>query len=223
VSINLDTQPTKTGYTQGEAFSSAGLAVSAAYDNGSTVTVTDYTLSWNGAALAEDSTAITAGTGQKNITVAYGGQTAGFVITVNPANLTLVSIAIANPPAKTLYAEGEAFSSAGLVVSATYDNGSTAAVTGYTLSWNEAALAEGSTAITAGTGTKPVTVAYEDQTAGFDLTVIGPDLTLASIAVARPPAKTTYAEGEAFTSAGLVVSATYNDGIYGKETGYPLS
>jgi hypothetical protein len=73
-----------------------------------------------------------------------------------------------------LYALGDAFSSAGLVVRASYNDGSDTAVTGYTLSWNEAALAEGSTAITAETGTKTVTIAYEGQVATFDISVIAP-------------------------------------------------
>jgi hypothetical protein len=160
-----------------DTFSSAGLIVNAAYSNGSAATVTDYTLSWNNAALAENSAAITASTGNKTITIAYRGQTATFAITVNPVDFTLTAITVAHPPAKTTYTQGEAFSPAGLVVNATYSDGGGATVTDYTLSWNGAALAKGNTAITAATGTKTVTVAYEGQTASFDILTNPPDTT----------------------------------------------
>jgi hypothetical protein len=93
------------------------------------------------------------------VTVSYGGQSTGFDITVIGADAVLVSIAVASPPTKTSYTVGDAFTSAGLAVSATYDDGNSGNVTGYTLSWNGSALAGGNTAITAGTGTKTVTVA----------------------------------------------------------------
>lgn len=48
--------------------------------------------------------------------------------------IKLVSIAVTTPPTKTAYRYGEAFSTAGMVVKATYTDGSTAAVTGYTTS-----------------------------------------------------------------------------------------
>jgi hypothetical protein len=171
--INVASPPTKTAYTAGEAFSSAGLVVSAAYSDGNAdEEVTDYTLTWNGAALAEGSTAITAGTGTKTITVTYEGKTAGFAITVRGAGVTVASIAVASPPAKTAYTAGEAFSSTGLVVSAAYNDGSTdKEVTGYTLTWNNAVLTEGSAAITAETGTKTITVTYGGQTVEFAISV----------------------------------------------------
>jgi hypothetical protein len=81
--INV-TPPTKTAYTLGEAFSSAGLAVTAVYDDGSSADVTaDCTLSWTGGALAEGNTAITAAAGQKTVTLTYGEQSATFTITVS--------------------------------------------------------------------------------------------------------------------------------------------
>jgi hypothetical protein len=223
ISIAVASLPAKTLYTQGDAFSSAGLVVSAAYSDGSSGNITGYTLSWNGAALAEGSTAVTAATGEKPIAVAYEGRTAGFAVSVIAPGLTLVSIAVAASPAKTSYTLGDAFSSAGLAVRASYNDGSAAAVTGYTLSWNGAPLAEGSTAITAAAGTPTVTVAYEGRTAGFAISVRGPDVTLSAIAVASLPDQILYTQGDAFSSAGLVVSAAYDNGSSGNVTGYTLS
>jgi hypothetical protein len=88
-SITVASPPTKTVYMTGESFSSAGLAVRAAYSDGSTPLVTDYTLVWNSSSLAEDSTAITTETGEKTITVTYQEKNAEFTITVNPLTYTL--------------------------------------------------------------------------------------------------------------------------------------
>jgi hypothetical protein len=170
--ISVATQPNKVAYTVGEGFTAAGLAVTALYSDGSTAAITGYTLSWNGAALANGSTAITVATGPKTITVAYEGKTATFDIIVSPSGVTLAGISVTTQPSKIAYTVGEAFTAAGLAVTASYSDDSTAPVTtGYTLSWNGAALAEGSTAITAATGSKTITVAYEGETATFDITV----------------------------------------------------
>jgi uncharacterized repeat protein (TIGR02543 family) len=222
-SIFVASQPAKTSYAENEAFSSAGLVISATYNDGSSGNVTGYTLSWNGLALAEGSTAITAGTGTKIIIVAYEGQAAGFGITIRGADATVTAIAVASPPTKISYAPGEAFSSAGLVVSATYSDGSSGNVTGYTLSWSGGSLAEGSEVITAGTGTKTVAVTYEGRTATFDITVNGAGATITAIIIGRPPAKISYSTGEAFSSAELVINAAYGNGSLGYVEGYTLS
>ena len=59
----------------------------------------------------------------------------------------LASIAITHAPTKTTYAAGESFDPAGMVVTATYDNSSTAAVTGYTVT-PSGALTAGTTSVT---------------------------------------------------------------------------
>jgi hypothetical protein len=84
--ISVTTQPTKTSYALGQAFSSAGLVVSAGYSNGTSSVITSAcTLTWNAAALAENSTAITAAIGNKTIIVTYQDKTANFTITVATA------------------------------------------------------------------------------------------------------------------------------------------
>jgi hypothetical protein len=98
---------------------------------------------------------------------------ARITVTDDGTNLPLTGITIGSPPAKTVYTIGDAFSSAGLIVNAVYDDGSSAAVPGWTLSWNNAPLAEGSSDITAAVGSQTVTVAYEDKTTTFTVTVNG--------------------------------------------------
>ena len=78
-SIAITTPPSKTTYTVGESFDTAGMVVKATYSDGSTATVTDYTVS--------PSAALT--TSNNSVTISYteGGvtQTATQTITVNPA------------------------------------------------------------------------------------------------------------------------------------------
>lgn len=80
---------------------------------------------------------------------------------------TLTSIAITGEPAQTEYTEGDAFSAEGLVVTATYDDASTAVVTAdATWTFDPATLAVGTTSVTA-------TATYNEKTASetYNVTV----------------------------------------------------
>lgn len=80
---------------------------------------------------------------------------------------TLTSIAITGEPAQTEYTEGDAFNAEGLVVTATYDDASTAVVTAdATWSFEPATLAVGTTSVTA-------TAKYNEKTASetYNVTV----------------------------------------------------
>jgi hypothetical protein len=171
--ITLNTEDVTTTYAVDAPFSSTGLVVTAHYNDNSAETVTDYALTWNNAPLAEESTDITAVAGTKPVTVTHGGKTAAFTITVNGSGGTpvLTNITLNTGDVKTIYTVGEDFTSEGLAVTALYSDGSTEPVTDYTLTWNNAPLAEGSTDITAAVGQKIVTVTYQDKTAEFTLTV----------------------------------------------------
>lgn len=130
---------------------------------------------------------------------------------------TLVSISITTPPTKTAYTEGETFERAGMVVTATYSDGTTAPVTGYTVS-PSGALTTSDTAVTisytAGTVTRTATQA---------ITVTPAAVTLVSIAITRPPTKTAYYAGESFDRTGMVVTATYSDDSTMPVIGYTVT
>jgi len=86
------TGPSKTGYTQGGVFSSAGLTVTARYTDNSVVTVSSgYALSWNDQPLNEGNTAITNTLGDKTVTVDWRGKTETFTVTVSDANSFLIT------------------------------------------------------------------------------------------------------------------------------------
>jgi hypothetical protein len=199
LSIEISNGPAKTVYAKGESFNPAGLVVTGTYTDNPAKTETGYTLS------AVD----TASTGTKTVTVSLNAKTAAFTISVT--NAALSSIAVTKMPTKTSYAKGVAFNPAGLEVTGTYTDNSTKLETGYSLSEVD----------TASVGTKTVTVTLNEKTASFDLTVNA--AALVSIAVAQEPAKTAYAKGEAFDSAGLKIAGTYTDNSTKLETGYTLS
>ncbi len=111
----------------------------------------------------------------------------------------LESISVTTPPNKTAYYEGEAFDPAGMVVTAYYDDGTSAPVEGYT--WNPQTLTIDTTA---------VTIQYEGKTAQVAVSVQKRELV--SISVTQQPDKTVYYDGDSFDSTGMVVTARYNDG-----------
>ena len=126
-SISVTTPPTKTTYIEGETFDPAGMVVTAKYDDNTTQEVIAYTYTPNGALSLSD----------KEITVSYtaGGitKTAKQAITVKESGVKMLSsIAVTTAPAKTAYSAGESFDPAGMVVTATYNDKSTAEVNMYT-------------------------------------------------------------------------------------------
>lgn len=136
--IAVTTPPSKTDYKYGETFQPAGMVVTAYYTDETSRTVTGYTYSPTGA-LAMNNTTIT-------ISYTEGSVTKQTTQAITVAKV-LDSIEITTPPTKTAYFSGETFNPAGMVVTAHYNDGSSAAVTGYTYS-PSGALATGNTTIT---------------------------------------------------------------------------
>jgi len=197
--ISLDASTAKTAYIEGQNLVVTGLTIAATYDNGDVVNVPAT------AAMVAGYDKNTIGT--QTLTVAYEGFTKTFPVTV--AAKSLVSIAVTTPPTKTGYIEGNTFNPAGMVVTASYNNDTSEVVTGYTLSHGVLAF-----------GTDKVTVTYNGKTAAAPVTVAAKELT--GIAVTTPPAKTAYIEGNTFDAAGMVVTASYNNGTSEAVTGYTV-
>ena len=149
--IEIQNLPTKTVYEVGENFDESGLALLVTYTNGQTETVT--------------AGIVTAGfssetSGEKKITVSYGGKTAFFNVTVNKS--PLLSISIVALPSKVSYETGDSLNTNGLQLKLSYKNGTFETVeSGFTTS--------GFDSITS--GTKTVTVSYGGFTDTFTVTV----------------------------------------------------
>ena len=142
--ISILTPPSKTTYTAGETFDPADMVVQATYSNGATLQATGYTYS--------PSTALTDGTTEVTIVYTEGGVSASATQAVTVVH-RLESIAVTTQPSKTVYEYGDSFASAGMVVRASYSDGATANVTGFTCT--------PSTLNTVGTQT--VTVSYTER------------------------------------------------------------
>ena len=116
---------------------------------------------------------------------------------VEPKQIT--SLELSGSLTKSTYKEGETFDPTGLVVTASYDDGSTDTVTNY-VTWSPLSMASGVTQVVGTYKEKTVTVT--------GITVI----TLSGLELAGTPTKTKYKSGERFDPAGLTVTATYSDG-----------
>ena len=80
MSIAVTKKPNKLTYLEGDSFDKTGLVVTAYYDNDTSSTIADYTI-----------TGYTSTVGTKTITVSYNGKTATFTVTVNsrvPSSVT---------------------------------------------------------------------------------------------------------------------------------------
>lgn len=81
--------------------------------------------------------------------------------TVEWGNAIVTGIEITTLPTKISYKKGDVFDDSGLIVKATYDDGTTKEITGYTLSSPDMTSA----------GEKTITVTYQEKTAVFTITV----------------------------------------------------
>ena len=121
-SLTIATTPNKTVYKSGETFDPTGMVVVANYGEGLMANVTGYTVS---------PSVLTDGVSEVVITYTEGRitKTATVVVTVEKV---LVGIAITTQPTKTVYQYQESLDPTGMVVTATFSDGSTAAVLDYT-------------------------------------------------------------------------------------------
>lgn len=107
-------------------------------------------------------------------------------------------IEIISLPSKLKYRKGESFDGSGLAVKATYNNGTSAEISDYTISYPDMSSA----------GTKTVTITYDEQTAAFDIEVIA----ISKIEITTLPNKLEYRKNETLDTTGLVVSTVWTDG-----------
>ena len=169
----------------------ANLAITAHYSDGSSNTVSTYTLSG------------TLSPGTSTITATYEGKTATFSVTVTHSEVTLSSISVAYTQIGPVYTDTSLdIIKPDIVVTGHYSDGSTA-----TIPNTDVAL---SGTLTEGEST--VTVTYQSKTATFNITVLAVELDSISA---------TFTQGDALVGtqntldslkSKLVVTAVYNSG-----------
>ena len=201
--ISLNTENVKISYNQNDKLDLSGLVVNAVYNDGSTEAVTDYTTNpANGTTLNT--------VGNQTVTVTYKGKTSLFDVTVNKV---LSDIAINTDNVKKNYKHNETFSTAGLVVTATYSDGTTENITNFTTN-----PINGATLDTV--GTKTIAVTYEGKTKTYDINVVA---ALVGISVDSTNVKKDYKQNDKLDLTGLVVTANYSDGTTTNVTNYTVT
>ena len=138
----------------------------------------------------------------------------------NPSTtVTLSSIAITNNPTRTTYSEGEKFDKAGMVITATYSDGTKKEITNYSINLTEA-LKTTDTKVVITYTENNVTKTVEQK---ITVTPKTTSITLTSIKITKAPTKTKYTEGEKFSKNGMVITAAYSDGTTKEITNYSIS
>ena len=204
--IQIITPPTETAYEIGDTIDLTGMVVYAFYSDGTSHEISDYTYSPHVVSSASD-TEIT-------ITYTEDGITKTAIQDITVGNTpNLVSIAVSVPPTKVIYKAGEYFDPSGMVVTATFDNGTTKNVSGYTYSPTRT-LQQGDSVITISYTKKGIT-----KTTTQNITVVY----LTSIAITNPPTYTSYYDDEIFNTAGMEVTAYYSDSTSAVITTYSIS
>ncbi len=188
--IEIKTMPTKKEYFVGDTLDTTGLTLTATYNDGTTETITTgFTCSPTKLNTA----------GKQTITVAYGGKTCTFDVTVKAVEL--VKVEVKTMPTKAEYFVGDTLNTTGLTLTATYNNGTIETITsGFTCSPTKLNTA----------GKQTITVTYEGKTCTFDVTVKAVELV--KIEIKTMPTKTEYFVGDTLNITGLTLTATYNNG-----------
>ena len=160
--------------------------------NNTTTEVTNYTTNIaNGSELKT--------VGENDIVVTYESFTASFKITVNKV---LTSIELNTENVKKVYSYNETLDLTGLVVTAKYNDNSSAVVTDYTTD-----PANGT--VLTSTGEYTVTVTYQGKTATFDYEV---NKVLTGIRVDATNVKKDYFYGDTLDLTGMNVFGLYSNG-----------
>ena len=204
--IAITTPPTKTEYTEGESFDSTGMVVTASYSDDTTAEVTGYTISPDGA-LTPNDTAITVSYTEGEVT-----ETATLTITVAPIPTYTVSF--------------NANDGTGEMADVTEVTGAyTLPANGFTAPEGQQFKAWAKDSANGDPIAPGTEVTIDADTTFFALWEPIPEgqKTLTGIAITTPPTKTEYNVGESFEPAGMVVTASYEDGTTAEVTDYAIS
>ncbi|MBO8426271.1 MAG: bacterial Ig-like domain-containing protein [Firmicutes bacterium] len=118
----------------------------------------------------------------------------------------VTSIEVTTAPTKTEYMVGETFDPTGMVVTATFDDGSSQVVTDYTLN------PDTPTPLTADVESIEISYTYDEKTVTTTQPITVTERTVQSIEITTNPTKTSYVVGQEFDPTGMVVTAVYDNG-----------
>lgn len=187
IGIKILLAPPKVDYIEGEELDTSGLVVWAQYDNGRGKNVLASVKGY-------DKNKI----GTQLVSVEYGGFTAEYTVTVHPKEITDLSITCL--PNKTKYLEGEVLNLNGMIVKASYNNGTTEEVINYVVDEFDNNKI----------GTQEIEVKYGGKIATFTVEVT--QKSLSTINITKKPDRTNYIVGQELSLDGMELTAYYNNG-----------
>ncbi len=193
-SISITNLPDKVDYIMGEQLNLTGLRVQVNYGDKSVGEVTDYTVSGFDSSV-EGTCQVTV----KWIAADGYSYTTKFTVNIIDPRPKLTGILIDTLPDKLEYARKDSLDLTGMIVKATYTDGSSSAITGYTVSGYNALKS----------GTQTITVTYGEFTTSF---IVKVGVEVRRIEIEKAPDKTEYFVGEALETEGLLVKVIYTDG-----------
>ncbi len=161
--LEADASGCRLTYAVGEtALDLSRLVVKALYENGTSQTITNYTLSGFDTSVP----------GKKTVTVQYteNGVSKTTYFSIIVVMDAIQSIEVTKRPTKTVYGTGDAFDPSGMVVTAVYASGKRTELTGYTC--HSGAIVEGTNNVVTVAYTAPTGITYSTT-----LTVTGINLT----------------------------------------------
>lgn len=121
IKLEIKNQPDKTEYKEGQNFDKTGMVIEAIYKNGTTKTISDYTIE-NGNNLETE---------QTSVTIVYDGQKIEQSIKVTPN--PLIELKISKAPNKQKYVVGQNFDKTGMIIIGKYRDGSEQEIIDYTI------------------------------------------------------------------------------------------
>jgi uncharacterized cupredoxin-like copper-binding protein len=187
--LKITTPPKKISYIEGENFDTTEMVVTATYMDGTTKTITDYTIT-DGKNLKKN---------QTQVTISYDEKTITQAITVTPNQL--VELKVSNAPNKINYVVGQNFDKTGMIITGIYKDGTSKEITNYTIE-NGTNLTKTQTS---------VTIKYDEKTVTQAITVEEKQIT--GISINNKPSKLTYIQNkENLDLTGGSLKVTYNDG-----------
>ena len=195
-SLSLASKPSKLYYELGEEFDPTGMKVNVKYTDSSLKDVTDLCVV-TGFDSSESS--------QQKVTLTYteNGVSVSVQFTVF-IDRQVKNLYVTSKPEKTVYVMGEHFERNGMVVVATFTDGTSKEVT-------SAISTSGFDSTSSGVHQITVSYTYHDKTVStyFSITM-KPKLT--GIVVTSKPTKIVYIMGEQFQKDGMVITAKFSDG-----------
>ena len=188
-SISVTKVPNKIIYFEGENVDVTGIEVTANFNNGATMIISEgFTY-----------TPEILGVNDSKVTVTYQGLSCTYSVTV--LEPVINKIEITTPPNKTAYFNGEIIDLTGIKVTGTYTDGSTEDITNKCTFTPTTALNTNDTEIVAH---------YNEFSDTTPITVV--NFAPVSLLISQQPSKVNYMLGDNLDVTGLIVKVSFNDG-----------